>query len=205
MQVIKSFQGFRPAPNKRTLFGVSVICSIGATWLLTKLVPETALYLTLEPCSPSDATFVLAKVSQSLLPYNVCDWSSLFAAKIQRSQHGYSHDLSKHAQLTYFMTMLAIHPHITSFTDICGAVPTEHVLATLYGHLLQFSPRPLHSPPPCHLMPIYDSCSRLQLGDGKNVFCKVERSHRKPSTAWWRSTNYQVRNETKRLRLSALI
>ncbi|KAL0050516.1 hypothetical protein WJX82_001360 [Trebouxia sp. C0006] len=88
--VIKSFQGFRPAPNKRTLFGVSVICSIGATWLLTKLVPETALYLTLEPCSPSDATFVLAK-----------------------------------------------------------------------------------------------------LGDGKNVFCKVERSHRKPSTAWWRSTNYQ--------------
>ncbi|KAL0020340.1 hypothetical protein WJX77_012513 [Trebouxia sp. C0004] len=88
--VIESFQGFRPAPHKRTLFSVSVICSLGATWLLTKVAPEAALYLTLEPCPPSDAAFVLAK-----------------------------------------------------------------------------------------------------LGDGGKVFCKVEKSHQKPSTAWWRQTTHQ--------------
>lgn len=86
MQVIESFQGFRPAPHKRTLFGVSVICSLGATWLLTKVVPETALYLTLEPCSTSDAAFVLAKVARSVLPSSVCHWCRLFAAKVQPSQ-----------------------------------------------------------------------------------------------------------------------
>lgn len=61
-QVIESFQGYCPAPQKRTLYGISVICSLGITWLLTKGVPKAALYLVLEPCSASDATFVLAKV-----------------------------------------------------------------------------------------------------------------------------------------------
>ncbi|KAL0035584.1 hypothetical protein WJX79_000466 [Trebouxia sp. C0005] len=31
----------------------------------------------------------------------------------------------------------------------------------------------------------------LQLGNGRKVFCKVERSHRKPPTAWWRPTSHQ--------------
>ncbi len=53
---------------------------------------------------------------------------------------------------------------------------------------------PFHQTPPPHATscPIPDSCSWLQLGDGKKVFCKVERSHRKPSTAWWRPTTHQV-------------
>ena len=72
----------------------------------------------------------------------------------------------------------------------------KHVLGTLCRHLLQpfatLFTNPPSPPPHATSCPIHDSCSWLQLGDGKRVFCKVERSHRKPSTAWWSPTTHQV-------------
>jgi len=91
----------------------------------------------------------------------------------------------------------------------CCVGPTERMLDTSYRHLLQtfatLFTRPPPHPPHATSCPIHDSCSRLQLGDGKKVFCKVERSHRKPSTAWWRPTTHQVREEKKVLCLLASI
>ena len=76
----------------------------------------------------------------------------------------------------------------------------KHVLGTLCRHLLQsfatLSTKPLS--PHATSCPMHDSRLWLQLGDGRKVFCKVERSHPKPSTAWWRPTSHQVRKEKKR-------
>ena len=63
-QVIESFQGYHVAPKKRALYGASVLCSLGVTWVLVKVVPKAAFYLKYEPCSPADACCVHAKVSR---------------------------------------------------------------------------------------------------------------------------------------------
>ncbi|KAL3147352.1 hypothetical protein ABBQ32_002835 [Trebouxia sp. C0010 RCD-2024] len=62
--VIVSFDSFCLAKGKKQFwYALSVLCSLGVTWVLTLRIWKVALWLKLQPCSPKDASFILAKLS----------------------------------------------------------------------------------------------------------------------------------------------
>lgn len=156
MQVIESFQGFRFAPHKRTLFGVSIICSLGATWLLTKVVPQAALYLTLEPCSPSAAAFVLAKVAHSFCHAMFVDGTACLLQNFgahSRSQHG-SQCMTGQACTTHLLDdnvrPTLIQSHLLTSVMMCQAC-AWHLMSTSSATLCISLYE--NAPPTCHLVP----------------------------------------------------
>ncbi|KAL3134240.1 hypothetical protein ABBQ38_006671 [Trebouxia sp. C0009 RCD-2024] len=62
--VIVSFESFRLAKGKKQFwYALSVLCSMGVTWVLAARIRTLAVWLKLQPCSPKDACFILAKLS----------------------------------------------------------------------------------------------------------------------------------------------